>query len=107
MASTKYAEGMFATPTLDRLNELEREELKNIDKTFISPRDRQVGGDHYLVDKACQPFQIARAYNLSAELCTAVKYVVRNKGGVDKKIEDLNKAIHCIQLEIEELENES
>mgnify|MGYP001544369950 FL=1 len=90
MASTKYAEGMFATPTLDRL-----------------VGERQVGGDHYLVDKACQPFQIARAYNLSAELCTAVKYVVRNKGGVDKKIEDLNKAIHCIQLEIEELENAS
>lgn len=72
----------------------------------LSARSKQVGGDHYSKYKF-QPFDIADEYDLSRRLTVGLRYILRNKGGVDKKIDDLKKAKHCIELEIERLENES
>ena len=98
----------FAKPTLDRHGIAYHtgdniEELKKIDQSFVSPRDRQVGGNHYASHKH-QPFDIADEWNLSRRLTVALKYILREK---DDKIEDLEKCKHCIDLEIERLQNES
>jgi hypothetical protein len=59
--------------------------------------DTQVGGDHYK-GMAIQPMQFSMANGLDACTHTAIKYLVRKKGGKAKRAEDLRKAIHCIQL---------
>jgi hypothetical protein len=47
-------------------------------------------------------FDIAHAYNLSFPLGNAVKYICRaGKKDRDKDIEDLQKAMRCIQREID------
>lgn len=69
--------------------------MKNLD---------QVGGNHYK-DMAIEPWEYAEANNLSFLEGTVVKYVSRHKskGGV----EDLKKAIHCLELLIESQKKES
>jgi hypothetical protein len=59
---------------------------------------KQVNGSHY-VDMAIQPMEYSMANNLDACQHTIVKYVsrFRNKNG----IEDLKKAIHCIEMLME------
>lgn len=67
----------------------------------LSARDEQVGGDHYR-KLAIQPAEYILANKLGwAEGC-AIAYVTRwqDKGGT----EDLRKAIHTIQLLIDEVE---
>jgi hypothetical protein len=47
-------------------------------------------------------FDIANEYGLSMPLGTAVKYICRaGKKQADKRVEDLQKAITCIQRELE------
>ena len=60
--------------------------------------DRQVGGNHY-ASLAIQPMEYALKNDLNYAQANAVKYVTRykSKGGV----EDLRKAIHCIELLIQ------
>jgi hypothetical protein len=62
------------------------------------PSTKQVGGDHYTKLKI-QPMNYSMANGLDALQHTAIKYVTRfrDKGG----IEDLRKAIHCIDMLIE------
>ncbi len=63
-----------------------------------SPLTTQVGGSHYK-DSVIQPIQFIQANNLSFCEGNAVKYITRHrkKGGR----QDLEKAIHYLQLEIE------
>lgn len=66
---------------------------------------KQIAGNHYSKLKI-QPMEYNLANNLNYGQANAIKYVTRYK---DKNgIEDLKKAIHCIQLLIEfEESNES
>ena len=56
---------------------------------------KQVGGGHYK-DMAIQPYEYCEANKLSMLESAVVKYVSRYKA--KNGIEDLNKAIHCIEL---------
>ena len=57
----------------------------------------QVGGDHYK-GLQIQPMQFSLANGLDAATHTAIKYLVRRKGGPESRVEDLRKAIHCIHM---------
>ena len=61
-------------------------------------RDKQVGGSHY-ADCAIQPADYAIANGFNYYECIVLRYITRhrNKGGR----QDLEKAIHCLQLMIE------
>ena len=67
--------------------------------------NRQVGGDHYKYYKI-QPMEYALKNNLNFAQANIIKYVTRYK---DKNgIQDLEKALHCIELliDFEEGKNE-
>lgn len=64
---------------------------------MTNPTQHQVGGDHY-TKLAIQPMQFAMANNLDYATANAIKYLVRRKGDQLKRAEDLQKAIHCIEL---------
>ena len=61
----------------------------------IKPSDRQVGGSHYK-DYDIEPGEYAQKNGLGYLEGNAIKYISRHtqKGGV----EDLDKAIHCLEL---------
>ena len=69
----------------------------------MSANDRQVGGDHYQKYKI-QTWDIVDEYNLSFYAGCAIKYQLRKKGDIIKKLEDLDKAIHCLEKEKEIIE---
>lgn len=50
-------------------------------------------------------FDIAKAYNLPNTLFNALKYMLRVKGNKDKRINDLEKLIECVNREINFLNN--
>ena len=57
--------------------------------------ETQIGGDHYSSMKI-QPMEFSMANNLNACQHTAIKYICRYK---DKNgIEDIDKAIHTLEL---------
>jgi hypothetical protein len=64
----------------------------------INPLNKQEGGSHYK-DMIIQPMEYSMANKLDACQHTIVKYVsrFRTKNG----IEDLKKAIHCIEMLME------
>jgi hypothetical protein len=67
-----------------------------------STMDTQVGGSHY-TDQGIQPLEVTYEnfgyYGVRASLYTKVnKYLTRNKGN---HLQDLEKAKHCIELQIE------
>lgn len=64
----------------------------------MSALDTQIGGGHYKA-MAIQPMEFSMANKLDACQHTAIKYITRfrEKAGV----EDLRKAIHCIEMLIE------
>lgn len=64
----------------------------------MSAFEKQVSGNHYKSLKI-QPMQYALENNLNYGQANAVKYITRYKakGG----LEDLKKAIHCIELLID------
>jgi len=71
-----------------------------------SAKDIQVGGSHYK-DLKIQPSDYIYENNLNWYQGNAIKYLSRyNSKNSDtaKKIEDLNKAIHYIQLLIEKID---
>ncbi|MCP4585359.1 DUF3310 domain-containing protein [Pseudoalteromonas sp.] len=63
-------------------------------KTKDNPYKQQIGGDHY--KKKHDLFKFLEENEVSFGVGAAIKYIYRheNKGGV----EDLRKAIHCIQM---------
>ena len=62
--------------------------------------DVQVAGDHYKTMRI-QPIEFGMANQLNMCQALALRYITRNKGGFLKRIEEREKAIHCIQLEID------
>ena len=62
----------------------------------MGARDKQVGGEHY--QRRIQPWDIVDAYDLSYYTGNAIKYILRDK---TNRIEDLYKAIHYLEKEIE------
>lgn len=70
----------------------------DLDKELAAkPLDTQVGGNHYK-GMRIQPLEFALVNGLDPAQCKVVKYVCRKKGGLSKRLEDLDKAIHVIQL---------
>ena len=61
---------------------------------------RQVGGSHYL-QHVIQPWDIVDEYMLNYYEGNALKYLLRTK---NNRREDLQKAIHYIEKEMENLE---
>ncbi|MBX9835329.1 MAG: DUF3310 domain-containing protein [Burkholderiaceae bacterium] len=59
--------------------------------------DTQVGGSHYK-NLAIQPMEFCMANQLDYATSSIIKYVVRKKDGEHQRVQDLRKAIHCIQL---------
>jgi hypothetical protein len=59
-----------------------------------NPWNNQVGGQHY--KKGIQPFEYAMANNLNSLEFSVVKYL-RKKGDKAKRIEDLKKAMDCLE----------
>lgn len=57
----------------------------------------QVAGSHYK-DFVIQPIEFAMQNGLNACQAKVVKYVCRKKGDLKKQLEDLDKAIHVIEL---------
>lgn len=71
----------------------------------MSQLDRQVGGGHYKL-MGIQPFELTlRNFGyegLRATIYNKVnKYLARDKDDFYKHIEDLEKAIHCLQYQLE------
>lgn len=60
----------------------------------VSPLEIQVGGNHYKKFEY-QPIEFFQDVNLNTALSYAVKYVSRYP---NKNIDDLDKAIHCLEL---------
>lgn len=70
---------------------------------------KQIGGDHYKIVKI-QPFELTLANfgyaGLRATIYNKVnKYLLRDKGDHFKHIEDIEKAIHCLEYQLEEARN--
>lgn len=57
----------------------------------------QVGGTHY-TDLAIQPMYYSECNRLTATQHTAIKYITRQKGTLEDRLRDLDKAVHCIGL---------
>ena len=62
--------------------------------------DVQVGGGHYK-EMRIQPIEFGMLNGLNMCQALALRYITRNKGGFLKRIEEREKAIHCIELEID------
>jgi len=62
----------------------------------MAAKDRQVGGEHY--QRRLQPWDIIDEYGLDYYEGNAIKYILRWKGD---RVEDLKKAIHYLEKEIE------
>lgn len=69
-----------------------------LQETKINPFEVQIGGNHYK-DLEIQPMEYSLKNKLNAAQHTIIKYVTRykKKGGR----EDLEKAIHCIEMLID------
>lgn len=64
-------------------------ELKNSDALSV-----QIGGNHY--KSAYQPIELMEKVNMHPACSYVFKYVYRHKN--KKGLEDLQKALHCVQL---------
>lgn len=64
---------------------------------ILTALEKQVGGAHYKGLKI-QPMEYSIANGLNACAHTAIKYITRKKGDKAKRLEDLDKAIHSIEL---------
>ena len=58
---------------------------------------QQVGGSHYTT-MAIQPLAFSMANRLNACQHTAIKYIVRRKGDRAARVQDIEKAIHTLQI---------
>lgn len=69
-----------------------------------NPLDVQIGGTHY-ANMAIQPLEFAIANKLDFFQLNILKYITRRKGDQAKRIEDLKKAKHYLEVYIEAVEN--
>jgi len=60
--------------------------------------DTQVGGDHYLGE--IQPRDYAKANGFTYDECMALRYLTRHRNKNGRQ--DIEKAIHCLQMLIED-----
>lgn len=67
----------------------EQKELKNHSSLSV-----QIGGNHY--KSAYQPIELMEKVNMHPACSYVFKYVYRHKN--KKGLEDLQKALHCVQL---------
>jgi hypothetical protein len=109
------------TPTLDntgsetadrmkkRVDEFNNQQIRmhelNLKLAEKSALDTQIGGGHYK-KKGLQPFEMTFANygydGIQAAVYTKInKYLLREKG---THREDINKAIHCLQIQLEFLD---
>jgi hypothetical protein len=58
-------------------------------------KEKQIGGDHYK-NLQIEPWEYAEANALTFLEGSAIKYITRHR--LKGKDEDLQKAIHCIEL---------
>jgi|10_taG_2_1085330.scaffolds.fasta_scaffold00416_32 hypothetical protein len=65
----------------------------------LSASDRQVGGDHYK-DYEIQPGEYCQVNRLPYMESNAIKYITRH-GKKHNGREDIEKAIHCLELVLE------
>lgn len=68
----------------------------------MSALNEQIGGDHYKTMKI-QPMTYSVANGLNACQHTAIKYITRYRSGKGSPLENIDKAIHTLQL-LKELE---
>lgn len=89
--------------TVEQLEEKCLDTSPEHSQTTISPMKEQVGGTHYKAMKI-QPIEFITANNIGYMEGNVIKYVCRykNKNGV----EDLKKAMHYLQLLIEQISGE-
>ncbi len=64
---------------------------------IINPLEQQIGGTHYK-DCRIQPVEFITANNLSFLAGCVVKRVARHDKPTGKGVEDIDKAIHELQL---------
>lgn len=64
-----------------------------------NPTDHQVGGNHYQ-QTALQPITVIQTWRLRFEIANVLKYLYRlgRKGDLQCWLEDIDKAIHYLQL---------
>ena len=67
----------------------------------MEPNRKQIGGNHY-VKYSIQPWDIIDEYGLNYYEGNVLKYLLRRKGD---RIEDLQKAIHYLEKELENEQN--
>lgn len=77
----------------------------------LTSLDTQVGGTHYKT-MGVQPLEAVYANfgydGLRASVYVKVlKYLGRNKGDAQKHVEDIEKAIHCLQIQLEKAKEET
>ena len=70
---------------------------------MIKASDKQVGGSHYS-SMTIQPGHFIRANNLGWFEGNAIKYICRHKA--KNGIQDIEKAIHYLELVLEEYNNQ-
>lgn len=63
----------------------------------MSALDKQIAGSHYKNQKV-QPIQLAYMLGQTPAFCKTAKYATRIK---DDPVQQLNKALHCIELDEE------
>lgn len=63
----------------------------------MSALDKQVAGNHYKNQKI-QPIELAYMLGQTPAFCKVCKYATRIK---DDPVQQLNKALHCIELDAE------
>ena len=76
------------------------EHFVQIEAPLETPLDTQVGGSHYK-DFKIQPIEFILANGLSFTQGSVLKYILRDK---DSKVVDLKKAIHLLEIEIQDIE---
>ena len=79
--------------------------IEDSSKAVKTPLETQIGGDHYK-NQGLQPFEITFAnfgyFGLRAAVYTKVnKYLKRDK---ETHREDIEKAIHCLQIQLQFLD---
>lgn len=85
---------------IDKYLDCDTRDLPEFSKENI--RSKQIGGNHYK-NKKFQIWDIVDDYELNYYLGNAIKYILRNK---NDRIEDLQKAIHYLEAEVERLQND-
>lgn len=71
--------------------------------SYVNPLNTQVGGTHYK-DFKIQPIEFAIANKLDFFQKDILKYICRRKGDKVKRVEDLKKASHYIELYVQAIE---